>query len=193
MPEEAETKSALPMAEGSFLAARTGITSVTDLRVSDQAAGHQGPPLIAFFDALLLPHPTKLRAYQNIGGIANVCFIPPDIEGGVVKCFDFGTGPKNLFVDAVVRNYANVKQEYDKDGEMDACGKWQPLLVSLLKLSSTIPDGLHPDIAEIFMCDGGAYNPNITSYIKQHYLNTNIMMSDEAGVPAAAKEDIILT
>jgi 1,6-anhydro-N-acetylmuramate kinase len=80
-PKPGEVKSTLQMCESTVLAQRFGKTVVTDFRPAEQMAGRQGAPIACFQDALALIHPTLNRASQNIGGIANVAFVPAENAG----------------------------------------------------------------------------------------------------------------
>ncbi len=131
--------STLQLGPAALIAARTGITTVGNFRVADVAVGGQGAPLVSTFDWYLLRPPPKLngfeggwRAVQNIGGIANVTFLPPTDLDAAPLAFD--TGPGNALIDWAAAQATNGEWRYDQDGQLAAAGQVIPeLLVTWLQ------------------------------------------------------------
>lgn len=98
------------------LAARTGIDVVADFRRADIAAGGQGAPLAPAFHAAAFRARREPRAVVNIGGIANLTWLPPG--QGPIRGFD--TGPGNVLLDAWCARHRQAS--YDAGGRWAATG-----------------------------------------------------------------------
>ncbi len=113
----------LQIGRGELIANLTGIKTISNFRAADIAAGGEGAPLVPKIDACLLSHPTKIRAIQNLGGIGNVAYLPPNQELDWEKrVCGWDTGPGNALLDLAVARLTNGSQTYDIDGQWAAQG-----------------------------------------------------------------------
>jgi anhydro-N-acetylmuramic acid kinase len=102
------------------VAERTGLAVVHDFRSRDVAAGGQGAPLVPFADAVLLRRADRERITLNLGGIANLTWLPAGQGTDGVTGFD--TGPGNLVLDGLVRRGTGGERTCDRDGRLAASG-----------------------------------------------------------------------
>ncbi len=113
----------LQIGRGEIIANSTGITTVSNFRSADIAAGGEGAPLVSKIDACLLAHPTKHRAIQNLGGIGNLTYLPPHSKSNwQEQICGWDTGPGNVLIDLAVQKLTNGRETYDRDGSWSAHG-----------------------------------------------------------------------
>ncbi len=110
----------LQIGDASRIAARIGCPVVHRFRQADMAVGGQGAPLVPWTDYVLFKDARRTRVIQNIGGIANLTFLPSG--GGPDSVIAFDTGPGNMVIDALVRHFTKGRKHYDVDGQWAAKG-----------------------------------------------------------------------
>lgn len=103
------------LGDGNLIAEHAGITTVSDFRRRDVAAGGHGAPLMPAFHHALLHSARENRAVLNLGGIGNFTLLP---TAGDVRGFD--TGPANALLDAWCERHTG--QPFDVDGQLAASG-----------------------------------------------------------------------
>jgi anhydro-N-acetylmuramic acid kinase len=108
------------LGEAAVLAERFGVRVVSNFRARDLAAGGQGAPLVPMADVLLFAAPDGPRALLNLGGMANVTYVPRRGEEDGVLAFD--TGPGVAIIDGVARQ-VDRRRSYDRDGLIAAQGR----------------------------------------------------------------------
>lgn len=109
------------LGSAAVVAHNLGCDVVYDFRSRDLAAGGEGAPLVPYADAVLLRDPDRDRIAQNIGGIANLTWLPAGRGPGGITGFD--TGPGNMVMDGLVQRGTGSERLFDTDGELAGRGE----------------------------------------------------------------------
>ncbi len=118
--------STLQIADANVIVEKTGITTVSDFRRADIAAGGQGAPLVPAFHQHQYQHSEHHRVIVNIGGIANISYLPANQPNSIIG---FDTGPGNGLMDEWIQKHQSVP--FDKNGDWAKQGTVNKSLLNL--------------------------------------------------------------
>lgn len=110
------------------LATLLEIPVMYDFRANDIASGGNGAPLLPIFDYNFLKSKDKDIIALNIGGIANLTYIPKASSDERIVAFDTGAG--NMLIDEAMAYY--FKKNYDANGAIAKSGKLNEDLLDFL-------------------------------------------------------------
>jgi anhydro-N-acetylmuramic acid kinase len=117
----------LQLANPALLAELTGINVVADFRSRDVAAGGQGAPLVPAFHQAIFGTTGQSMAVLNIGGIANLTVLGPELTDDVLG---FDCGPGNAMMDAWCQRLQG--RPFDANGAWAATGQVQTELLKTM-------------------------------------------------------------
>lgn len=115
--EGSHAQGTLQLGQPAWIAERTGVPVVADVRARDVAAGGHGAPLASLMDVLFLAGLPGDAAALNLGGISNMTVLRH--PGGPIA---YDIGPSNALIDAAVRRLTDDREAYDDGGRLGAAG-----------------------------------------------------------------------
>lgn len=119
-PGHSRVPATMQIGDAAVISDALGCRVVHHFRQADMAVGGQGAPLVPWTDYVLFRHAKKSRVIQNIGGIANLTWLPAG--GDVTDTIAFDTGPGNMMIDGLARHFSKGRRAYDRGGAMAARG-----------------------------------------------------------------------
>ena len=170
----------LQIGDGDHIAVKTGILTISDFRQKHVAAGGEGAPLALYGDVLLCSKPGENRLLLNIGGIANLTFLPADGDYTNVICTDIGPG--NTLIDAACRKWFN--RPYDEDATIAYSGNLnEALLAALLDhpfFSEPAPKTTGPELFNLAYVDRAQQKSHTAGISKEDLVCTSSAFSAKA-------------
>jgi anhydro-N-acetylmuramic acid kinase len=103
------------------LAERTGRPVIADFRRRDLAMDGEGAPLAPFFHHAVFADAEETRGVLNLGGIANLTWLPAGGRSDGVVAFD--VGPANALLDGVVSLDTAGAERFDRNGARARAGR----------------------------------------------------------------------
>jgi len=122
------TPATLQIGEPAYLAEALRVPVVSNFRAADLAAGGQGAPLATLFHKIVFAKRGQHVCVNNLGGISNVTSLDWR-TGREPRVMAFDTGPANVLIDLVMREFTRGKQTFDRNGTWAKRGKANEKLV----------------------------------------------------------------
>jgi len=119
-----ENPFSMQIGDPNIIAYGTKITTVSDFRRKDLAAGGEGAPLTPIYHKAIFQNNKVNRVVLNIGGISNITILNKNSE----EIIGFDTGPGNTLLDAWIREKLN--KPFDKNGQWAKQGSTNKTLLN---------------------------------------------------------------
>lgn len=156
----------IQIGDPNIISTLTNITTVADFRRRDLALGGQAAPLAPGFHQFAFHHPHENRVIVNIGGIANLSFLPANLNEAVIG---FDSGPGNTLLDQWCQQHLDTL--YDHNGSFAASGEVNHDLLNLL-------------------CDDPYFSKPAPKSTGREYFNVNWLMQHEALINSMKPADV---